>query len=375
MCNSLFKYHRILIIPLIAISILLGAGCAKEVRTPVQNPDARLSYIPKARSADLEIEIRQYFNLIDLKRFEEAYKKLSLNFQLQHTLSEWSDGYKNTISHTINSVTCRDASCEVDLVATEIRDETIIKTRYLFEYTFLISVGSKPLIEKGSLIRSNDEERVRIQTPTVRGWETIARSSVQILCNNDQDQDSLSSGSGTILHEDGIILSNAHVKSSSDDQCLVFMVSGQGILQVDNFFQVKQTLLLDETRDRWIFQIHNADDQKFPYIPVPPCTKEQPSISDGIRIYGFPWRAGGGNLVVTEGIISGVNRIRGSYITSAKVDHGNSGGAAINTAKDCFLGIPTFITGESEVYGQIVDIADIRQEYPELFSALYTKKN
>ena len=61
------------------------------------------------------------------------------------------------------------------------------------------------------------------------------------------------------------------------------------------------------------------------------------------------------SYIVTRGIISG---LEGNYfITDAKIDHGNSGGTAILTRGDCYLGIPTYgIQGELESLGRILDI-------------------
>ncbi len=80
------------------------------------------------------------------------------------------------------------------------------------------------------------------------------------------------------------------------------------------------------------------------------CSKV-PDTGDEIVILGYP-SIGGANVTATEGIISGYE---GSYyITSAKVEHGNSGGAAINQNDNCYLGIPTFVQA-----GQIESLARI----------------
>jgi hypothetical protein len=92
----------------------------------------------------------------------------------------------------------------------------------------------------------------------------------------------------------------------------------------------------------------------------------EPSIGDPLVILGFPvygtavaMPATSNNpieITATEGIISGM--AAGYYTTSAKIDHGNSGGLAIDTTNDCYLGIPTAsYTGSIESLGRILPVS------------------
>ena len=69
------------------------------------------------------------------------------------------------------------------------------------------------------------------------------------------------------------------------------------------------------------------------------CTYEA-KVGDPMVILGFPSIGSASQVTATEGIISG--REGNYYITSAKVEQGNSGGAAILTKGNCYAGIPTF---------------------------------
>lgn len=95
-----------------------------------------------------------------------------------------------------------------------------------------------------------------------------------------------------------------------------------------------------------------------PYItmlaatPAPRCTQE-PAIGDGVVILGYPKIGTKADITATEGIISGTDG--NYYITSAKVERGNSGGAAILIKSNCYLGIPTFVdAGEIESLARIL---------------------
>jgi len=80
-------------------------------------------------------------------------------------------------------------------------------------------------------------------------------------------------------------------------------------------------------------------------------------IGDHLSVLGYP-TIGGETLTVTEGIISGFE-FQGEtrFIkSSAKLDHGNSGGVAIKDS-GCIVGIPTFVQrGQLESMGRILDL-------------------
>ncbi|MBU1557446.1 trypsin-like peptidase domain-containing protein [Patescibacteria group bacterium] len=83
--------------------------------------------------------------------------------------------------------------------------------------------------------------------------------------------------------------------------------------------------------------------------------EQKPNLGDEIVVLGYPGIGSTISVTATDGIISGFD---GSYfITSAKVEQGNSGGAAILLKDDCLLGIPTYASlGEVESLARILDI-------------------
>jgi hypothetical protein len=81
------------------------------------------------------------------------------------------------------------------------------------------------------------------------------------------------------------------------------------------------------------------------------CSSSE-NAGDPILVLGYP--ADGPQInqfgsqtdpTITEGIISGMDGIY--YTTSAKIDHGNSGGLAIDETNDCYAGIPTWVVSDS----------------------------
>ena len=82
------------------------------------------------------------------------------------------------------------------------------------------------------------------------------------------------------------------------------------------------------------------------------------SVGEQIVVLGYPVIGSQTDITATEGIVSGYEN--GYYITSAKVEHGNSGGAAISVKNNCSLGIPSFVdSGQLESLGRILDFLDL----------------
>lgn len=82
------------------------------------------------------------------------------------------------------------------------------------------------------------------------------------------------------------------------------------------------------------------------------CSNE-PEIGDKVVVLGYPGIGSSKGITVTEGIISGIESYY--YVTSAKIDHGNSGGIAVSVKNDCIIGIPSAsVAGSIESLGRIL---------------------
>ena len=89
-----------------------------------------------------------------------------------------------------------------------------------------------------------------------------------------------------------------------------------------------------------------------------PLCSNKAKIGDKIIVIGYPKIGSSTDITVTDGIISGYEN--NYYITSAKIESGNSGGGAILQDKNCYLGIPTFaMIGDAESLGRILDVKSI----------------
>ncbi len=155
-----------------------------------------------------------------------------------------------------------------------------------------------------------------------------------------QERKTSALGSGFIISDDGIVITNNHVIQGAED---VFVrVNG------DQEFKAK-ILGADPGMDIAVLKIEN--DEKF--IPVKFGNSDKARIGDWVIAIGNPFGLGG---TVTAGIISARNRSIGlsryeDFIqTDASINQGNSGGPLFNMNGDV-IGINTAILGQSGSIG------------------------
>ena len=155
-----------------------------------------------------------------------------------------------------------------------------------------------------------------------------------------QERQSSALGSGFIIDEDGIVITNNHVIQGADD--IIVRVNG------DKEFKAK-VIGADPLSDIAVLKL----DTKEKFTPVKFGDSDKARIGDWVIAIGNPFGLGG---TVTSGIISARNRSIGltryeDYIqTDASINQGNSGGPLFNMDGDV-IGINTAILGRSGSIG------------------------
>ncbi len=155
-----------------------------------------------------------------------------------------------------------------------------------------------------------------------------------------QERQAYALGSGFIIDEKGIVITNNHVIQGAED--ILVRVNG------DEEFKAK-IIGKDPLSDIAVLQIEA--EQKF--IPVKFGDSDKSRIGDWVIAIGNPFGLGG---TVTSGIISARNRSIGlaryeDFIqTDASINQGNSGGPLFNMDGDV-IGINTAILGQSGSIG------------------------
>lgn len=167
-----------------------------------------------------------------------------------------------------------------------------------------------------------------------------------------------SSGSGIAIQFNNTpisILTNKHVVTDKDGQsagsCKI------NLLNLKNLFANSSDITsADGGYDLGHIYLGNQSPALKELVSVfPNLCRQKPSTGDEIVVLGYPAIGSKESITATEGIVSGFD---GDYfITSAKVEQGNSGGAAILLKDNCLLGVPTFVTlGKVESLARILDI-------------------
>jgi len=155
-----------------------------------------------------------------------------------------------------------------------------------------------------------------------------------------QERKSAALGSGFIIDEDGIVVTNNHVIQDADD--IIVRVNG------DQEFKAK-VLGADPLMDIAVLQLETKEK----FIPVPFGDSDKARIGDWVLAIGNPFGLGG---TVTAGIISARNRSIGlsryeDFIqTDASINSGNSGGPLFDMEGNV-IGINTAILGRNGSIG------------------------
>ena len=155
-----------------------------------------------------------------------------------------------------------------------------------------------------------------------------------------QERQSYALGSGFIIDEEGIVVTNNHVIQDAED--IIVRVNG------DEEFKAK-VIGADPLSDIAVLKLETNDK----FTPVAFGDSDKARIGDWVIAIGNPFGLGG---TVTSGIISARNRSIGlsryeDYIqTDASINSGNSGGPLFDMNGDV-IGINTAILGRSGSIG------------------------
>ncbi|MFC1623581.1 trypsin-like peptidase domain-containing protein [Patescibacteria group bacterium] len=166
-------------------------------------------------------------------------------------------------------------------------------------------------------------------------------------------------GSGVIIKFDDLpvkVLTNRHILQGPTfynlNSCKVKLPESGS-----EFSVLIDDIAFSTTEYDWGTLTINSPDENVNNIvsAFPKLCDQKPNLGDEVVVLGYPGIGSKNGVTATEGIISGFD---GNYfITSAKVEQGNSGGAAILQKESCLLGIPTFASlGEVESLARILDI-------------------
>jgi hypothetical protein len=189
--------------------------------------------------------------------------------------------------------------------------------------------------------------------------EAIARSVV--LVGSVRGTRIFSTGTGTIITPDGLIVTNAHVVDTAERVAVALLEDINDPPEIRYFGEV---VGLNREIDVALVAIREdaagrpvTSDVSLPYIPAS-LGADDVFRGDTVYIFGYPG-IGDDYLVVTSGAIVSVENgdINGQrmpvwYRTDAEIAPGSSGGLVVN-GDGQFVGIPTFVRSESQTGGRL----------------------
>lgn len=155
-------------------------------------------------------------------------------------------------------------------------------------------------------------------------------------------------GSGMVVHEDGYVITNAHVVKDSGKIKVVFS---------DGSEYQAQIISGDESKDLAVLKIQA--DKKLPFIHL--GRSDDLMIGETVVAIGNPY---GYANTVTSGVVSAVGRdiqvaegfwLRGLIQTDASINPGNSGGPLLNINSD-LIGVNTAVRAEAENIGFAIPV-------------------
>jgi len=241
---------------------------------------------------------------------------------------------KETFTYTFEATNPGDVVTNIEMYANDILTPIGISMTVSPEKTLAVEPEPTPTIILGDVIPYHSVVQiiamVDVEGEETRGW----------------------SGSGTIISEDGLILTNAHVVLSDRyyqvNKLMVLITQEQDQPPIPMFYA--EILQADANLDLAVIKIKSDMEGNPPDLnalgiqPVPIGDSKSLELGDELIIIGYPG-IGGETITLTKGEVSGFTSqeefgSRAFIKTSATIAGGNSGGLAA-TVQGEIIGVPT----------------------------------
>ncbi len=233
---------------------------------------------------------------------------------------------------------------------------------------------------------TNTTSTAPTNTSVVEGYnqDEVASSVVNIFCPSTVKNEETTGGSGTIITEGGVILTNSHIIPQDkknihvDDKGCIVVLPNPETGQPKEIYLAHPIVIpdLSDKYDLAYVSIYAAyyDENEKKYVGDYPrkfptfddtarCTNENLKLGESIRVFGYPAISGGYSLTVTDGLVSSFPG-EGLIVTSAKISHGNSGGLAVDK-NGCMIGVPSLVSSDEKESLGVIYSMDLVNKFSE----------
>jgi Trypsin-like peptidase domain len=221
---------------------------------------------------------------------------------------------------------------------------------------------------------------IQIVDAKVRSNEINAVGKIYIFTDDFNHDEYVSTGSGTIVDDDGYVLTNYHVIEDllfNERWEAVYCYTYDETKMPNCSFALKLVAhndsldlallkiahVIQTDKSKVPFEQHKDDNQLFlPSAYIPEIYDSYGvEIGESITILGYPG-TGGHYINYTKGAVSGFDSLyyEGEYLewqikTDADLDHGSSGGAAFDEWNN-FIGVPTSVVTDANTVGYLISL-------------------
>lgn len=172
-------------------------------------------------------------------------------------------------------------------------------------------------------------------------YDKVSKSVVVILTRNEKGE-TIAQGSGVVISDEGIIVTNYHVFSG-----------GEKITIRQGYNFIDKCIIIGSDISKDILLIKSVGNNIFPAIKL----GDSDNLRVGQRVYAIGTPLGEENSM-SEGIVSGI-RDKGKYIQiTASISPGSSGGAVVNQYGE-LIGISTMTLLEGQNINYAIPVNDI----------------
>ncbi len=206
----------------------------------------------------------------------------------------------------------------------------------------------KPAMDAAALLAS------KYNIPLTGKWDWVVLAARPEALGADQAVRAMSYGTGFVIREDGLILTNRHVVGDKPPEALLVVLDG-------NVRRAADVVSIDNEQDLALIRIRT--DAKLPTVGF--SATDTPAAGAACFAIGFPLPDRmGTTLKVTQGIVSGNNAASAAdVVIDAKVNPGNSGGPLLDK-HGSVIGIVTMKSRTTEFedsYGMAISAGHIRE--------------